>query len=111
MQNTRVQLRIKVQSREKLAKDAERVLASYRQLFSNLELVIQLYGPPSIGEIGHVKNQEEIKNEVREFVETYRQAACTGDMPITIENIKCFVVEPVRLYTMLGTLNNHVHAK
>lgn len=30
MQNTSVQLRIKVQSREKLAKDAEKVLASYR---------------------------------------------------------------------------------
>jgi len=51
MQNTRVQLRIKVQSREKLVKDAERVLASYMKLFSNLESVIQLHGSPSIGKI------------------------------------------------------------
>lgn len=56
MQNTRVQLHVKVQSREKLAKDAERVLASYRQFSNSLESMIQLHGAPSIGEIRRVKN-------------------------------------------------------
>jgi len=111
LQNTRVQLRIKVQSREKLAKDAERALASYRQLFSSLESVIQLHGSPSIGEIGQLRNQEEINNEVQAFIETYRQVTHTGDMPISRENIKCYIIEPVRLYTKLGALNNHIHVK
>lgn len=34
-----------------------------------------------------------------------------GDMPITRENIKLYIVELVRLYTKLRTLTNHVHAK
>lgn len=97
-----------MKSREKLAKDAERELASYRQLFSSLESVIQLHGSPSIGEIGQVRNQEEINNEVQAFVETY---ARTGDMPISRENIKRYIVEPVKRYTTLGTLNNHIRAK
>jgi len=100
-----------VQSREKLVKYVERVLDSYRQLFNSLESVIQLHGSPSIGEIGQVKNQEEINNEVQAFVETYRQVTCTGDMLVSVENIKRYIVEPVRPYTKLGTLNNHIHAK
>lgn len=58
-----------------------------------------------------MKHQEEINNEVHAFVETYRQAAHMGDMLITREIINRCVVEPVRLYTKLGTLNNHIHAK
>lgn len=42
MQNTRVKIRIKVQSKDKLDKYVERVMASYRQLFSSLESMIQL---------------------------------------------------------------------
>lgn len=34
-----------------------------------------------------------------------------GDMMISRENIKRYIVEPVRLYTKFGTLNNHTHAK
>lgn len=37
MQNTMVQIHTKIQSKEKLTKDVERVLACYRHLFNGLE--------------------------------------------------------------------------
>lgn len=33
------------------------------------------------------------------------------DMSISRENIKNYIVELLRLYTKLGTLNNHIHVK
>lgn len=58
MKNIKVQLCIKVQSKYKPTKDVQRLLASYKHLFSSLELVIQLHGVPPIGEFGQVKKQE-----------------------------------------------------
>ena len=84
----------------------ERVLASYKHLFSVLELVIQLHGVPVIGEIGLVRKQEEITSEVQAFIETFKEVAHTKDMSVTKENITGYVVEPVRIYTELVTLNN-----
>lgn len=48
---------------------------------------------------------------MQEFMETYRQVAHIGYLPISRENIKHYIVEPVWLYTKLGTLNNHIRAK
>ena len=73
--------------------------------------MIQLHGVPSIGEIRHVRKQDEISKEVQAFVETYKQKAHKKDMPITKENIMHYVVEPVRIYTKSITFNNQVHAK
>jgi len=64
MKYAKVQLRIKVQSKDKLAKDVERVLASYKHLFSSLESIIQLHGMPAIGKVRQVRKQEEITSEV-----------------------------------------------
>lgn len=44
-------------------------------------------------------------------METYRQVARIGDMLVSTKNIKRYIVEPVRLYTKFGTLNNHICAK
>jgi len=55
MKNTKVQLHIKVQSKDKLTKDVERVHASYRHLFSSLESTIQRHGVPLIGEVRQVR--------------------------------------------------------
>jgi len=52
MQNAKVELCIKIQSKYKLAKEVEKVLASYRHLFSGLESMIENHGFPSIREIG-----------------------------------------------------------
>lgn len=40
MQNNKVQLRIKFQPKDKLAKDVERVLASYKHIFNGLESIM-----------------------------------------------------------------------
>lgn len=52
-----------------------------------------------------------LNNEVQAFIETYRRAARVRDILISKENIKRYIVEPMRIYTKLGTLNNHIHAK
>lgn len=44
-------------------------------------------------------------------MDTYKKATPAEDMAITKEKITCYVVEPVRAYTKLVTLNNQVHAK
>lgn len=86
-----VQLRIKIQSKEKFTKDVERVLASQIRLFSGLESMIQLRGVPSIEEVEQVRKQEDISKEVQTFVATYKQAAHVDDMPITKENTTHYV--------------------
>lgn len=106
IQNTKFQLCIKIQSKEKLAKDVDRVITSYRHLFSSLESMIQLHGAPSLGEVGQVRKKDEISKEVQAFVETYKQTTYTKDLPITKENVTRYVVESVRIYTELVTLKN-----
>jgi len=73
--------------------------------------MIQLHGVPSIGEGRQVRKQDQITREVHAFIETYKEAAHMKDMPITRENITCYVVELESLYTKLVTLNNQAHAK
>ena len=51
MENTKVQLCIKIQSKENLMKDVDMVFISYRQMLSALESIIQLHGVPSMGEV------------------------------------------------------------
>jgi len=64
MQNTKVQLRIKIQSKENLMKDVDTVFISYRQLLSDLESIIQIHGVPSKGEVRQMRNQDGISKEV-----------------------------------------------
>lgn len=111
MKDTKVQLHIKIRSKEKLTKDVDRVLASYRHLFNGLKPMIQIHGVPSIEEVRQVRKQEDMSREVQDFFDTYKQVAHAEDMPITKENIMCYVVEPIRIYTKLVTLNNQVNAK
>lgn len=64
-----------------------------------------------IGEVGQVRKHEEITSEVHALIKTFKEATHTKDMPVTKENITRYVVEPMRIYTKLVTLDNQVHAK
>lgn len=64
IQNAKVQLRINIQSRDKLTKDVDWVLASYRYLFSSLESMIQIHLVPSIREVRQVRKHDDISKEV-----------------------------------------------
>jgi len=57
MQNSKVQLCIKIHSKEKLAKYVDRALGSYKHLFNGLESMIEVHGVPSIGEVRHVRKK------------------------------------------------------
>ena len=69
-QNAKVQLCVKIQSKQKLGNDVDRVLASYKHMFNGLESTIQIHGVPSIREVGQENKQEDISNEVQTIVHT-----------------------------------------
>ena len=55
-QNDKVQFCIRIQSRDELAKDVDRVLASYNHIISGLESVVEVqYGFRSIKEVVKVR--------------------------------------------------------
>lgn len=72
----KVVVRIKVHSHDKLTKDVDKVLASYKHLLSGLESLIQVHKVPSIGSLGEVRSQEEIQA----FPSPFKQVVTMEDL-------------------------------
>lgn len=93
------ELYIKIQSKEKLAKDEDMVLVSYRYPFCILESMIEIHRVPSIEEVEHVRKWEDISREEQAFADTYKHASLVEDLSITKENIIRYIMDSVRMYT------------
>ena len=52
-QNNKVQICTKVQSKEKLFKDLEKVMTAYENLISGIDLMVELHHIPSLGKSGN----------------------------------------------------------
>ena len=57
-QNDKVQIRMKVQSKEKLFKDLEKVMTAYEILISGIDSMAELHHIPSLGALGDEKTWE-----------------------------------------------------
>ena len=55
IQNNKVQIRMKVQSKEKLFKDLEKVMTAYKHFISGIDSMAELHHIPSLGTLGKEK--------------------------------------------------------
>lgn len=110
-QNDKVHIHIKFQSWDKLARDVDMVLASYRRLLSGLEYVIEVHRVPSIVAIREMRRQEEVLHDIQEFCNPFRQHSTTDNLQVMKETITQYVAEPMRIDTKFFTLSNHIKVK
>ena len=59
-QNNKVKIIMKVQSKENLFKDLEKVVTSYEHLISGIESMAELHHIPSLGTLGKEKTWEQV---------------------------------------------------
>ena len=60
IQNDKVQIRMKVQSKEKLFKDLEKVMTAYEHLISGIDSVAEPHHIPPLGTLGEDKTWEQV---------------------------------------------------
>ena len=63
-QNDKVQIRMKVQSKEKLLKDLEKVMIAYEHLISGIDSMDELHHTPSLGTLGEEKTWEQVDQDI-----------------------------------------------
>ena len=95
---------MRIQSRDKLAKDVEKVLSTYNHLLSGLDSMIEIHHTHTIRTLGATKGREEVLQEIHAFLDPIQQASNLSDLQVNKENITQYIVEPVRIYTKLATL-------
>ena len=91
-QNDKVQIRIKVQSKEKLFKYLEKVMTAYENLISDIDSMAELHHIPSLSTLGKEKTWEQVNQEIQAFLQPIRQVAATPDLLASQENLVKFVV-------------------
>ena len=110
-QNHKVQIRIKVQSKEKLIKDLEKLMSTYEHLISAIDSMAEVHHIPSLGALGEEKTWEEIAKYIQEFLEPIRKVVASQDLSASQENLVQFIMTPVRIYTKISSLSNQIMIK
>ena len=64
---------MKVQSKEKLIKDLEKVMSAYEHFISGIDLMLEVHHIPSIGALGEEKAWEEVSNDLQTFLQPIRE--------------------------------------
>ena len=80
-QNEKVQIRINVQSKEKLIKDLEKVMFAYEHLISGIDSMAEVHHIPSLGALGEEKTWEEVAKDIQAFLQPIRKAGTSQDLP------------------------------
>ena len=80
-QNDKVQIRMKVQSKEKLVKDLEKVMSAYEHLISGIDSMAEVHHNPSLGALGEERTWEEVAQDIQAFLQPIMQAAASQDLP------------------------------
>ena len=102
---------MKVQSKEKLFKDLEKVMTAYEHLISDIDSMVELHHIHSLGTLGKDKTWEQVNQEIQAFLQPIRQVAATPDLLASQENLVKFVVMPVWICTKMASLFNQVTIK
>ena len=100
-----------MQSKDKLSKDLDQVMAAYEHLISGIDSMHILHHSPSLGALDEEKTWEQVDREIQAFLHPIKQAAATFDLAASQENLGKFLVTPVWIYTKLTSLSNLVTQK
>ena len=104
-QDAKVHIQIKMQSKDKLSKDLEKVMSAYEHLISGIDSMHILHHIPSLGTLDEGKTWEKVNQEIESFLQPIKQAAATSDLAASQENLGQFLVMPVWVYTKLASLS------
>ena len=105
-QDAKVQIRMKMQSKDKLSKDLDKVMAAYEHLISGIDSMHILHHIPSLGALDEMKTWDQLDQEIQSFLQPIKQAVATPDLAASRENLGQFLVMPVWIYTKLASLSN-----
>ena len=104
-------MRIEIQSKEKLTKDLEKVMSSYRHLSSGMESMAELHQIPPLGPLRKENTWQQTEQDIKAFIQPIEQAAASQDLTASKENLVKFIVTPIRIYTKLASLENQIEVK
>ena len=71
---------MKIQSKDKLVKDVERVMYSYEHLINGIDSMAEIHHIPSLGALDTKKTREEVTQDIQTFLQPMRQAAASQDL-------------------------------
>ena len=100
-----------MQTKDKLSKDLDKVMAAYEHLISGIDLMHILHHIPSLGALDEGKTWEQVDQEIQSFLQPIKQAAATPDLAASEENLGKFLVMPVWIYTKIASLSNSISQK
>ena len=80
-QNDKVQIRMKIQSKDKLVKDVEKMMFSYEHLIIGIDSMVEVHHIPSLGALDIEKTREEVTQDIQTFLQPIRQEAASQDLP------------------------------
>ena len=102
---------MKMQSKDKISKDLDKVMATYEHLISDIDSMHILHHIPSLGALDEGKTWEQVNQEIQSFLQPIKQATATSDLAASQENLGKFLVMPVWVYTKLTSLSNQFSHK
>ena len=70
-QNDKAQMRVEIQTKEKLAKDLERVMNSYGHLNSGMESMIAVHQLPPVGPLTEERTWQQIEQDIKGFIQPF----------------------------------------
>ena len=74
-QDAKVQLRMAIQSRDKLSKDLDKVMPLYDHLISGIDSMHTLHHIPSLGALDKEKTWEQVDQDIQSFLQPIKQVA------------------------------------
>ena len=110
-QDVKVQLRMAIQSKDKLSKDLDKVMSSYNHLISGIDSMHTLHHIPSLGALEEEKTWEQVHQDIQSFLQPIKQAAADPEPSASQEHLSQFIATPVRIYTKLASLSNQIGQK
>ena len=71
---------MKMQSKDKLSKDLDKVMSSYDHLISGINSMHTLHHIHSVGELDEGKTWEQVDQEIQSFLQPIKQAAAAPEV-------------------------------
>ena len=110
-QDAKVQLRMVMQSGDKLSKDLDKVMSSYNHLISGIDSMHTLHHIPSLGALDEEKTWEQVDEDIQSFLQPIKQATADPKPSASPEHLSQFISTLAWIYTKLASLSNQIAQK
>ena len=100
-----------MQSKDKMAKDLDKVVSAYNHLISGIDSMNALHHIPPLGALDETKHWEQVDQEIQSFLQPLRQAAAALEFEASQENLNRLLVTPIQIYTKLASLSIQISQK